>query len=261
MATPENIEYLRQCAHEEQLNAAYEQRRPDRVFLDQLGSMVLHDKLAVACVASTAYYLDFDEKKGHTAELVPKTIPVSGRFGGFWIQPIDVDYSDVGTVQVQRVNYFVLDTTYNDIGFMCPVESTKLIDVEQKLEYDDDFTGLLQILTAERIELSEINEFFKEPLDKEKIGLYISYLRSAITPSEVVEAVYTDGLIRIQYNDQKGIHSESEGVRREAIKRSDVFTVGSFNPAVGIELAIRRGRNPGYYMPLSLIVGHDIVNS
>lgn len=257
MASPHEIETMRSMALELQLTAAYDGQVPDRKLLDAIGSDVLKDMAPVICHSPYVYYQDFDPKSkaGYTCTRIDSNPPIGGNFGGFFARTVEVDLLDGETIPVPQVGFFIMDTIYKDVGYICPVESSTLQDVIQVLEDDPIFEELDYTLSQENTDVDELmGTVGKIGRGNPKCGLYAAYIKSIVKPCELYDTVISNGYTFFGVDMQKA--SAYNEPLNMGIGKKDIFTI-SGRASQAPELMIRKGRSPSLFVALSDIIGFE----
>ncbi len=186
MATAEALETLRTYALEEQLSAGCDRRPLNRAFLDELGRTALPDNTPVYCHSDEALYqsLSGNRYKLDPAEDDPM---LGGRFGGFFVRHSLNELSE----PVEKAFFYVPNSSYNDEGYLCPVESSVLIGIVEELEDDELFADLAMLLANEVTfaTIASLLEIYKSATPN-KLHLYIGYMNAVATPISLFCAVY-----------------------------------------------------------------------
>ena len=253
MASIHDIEALRVMALEEQYNAAYEDRMPDRHMLDGLAKMVLPDFAPVICDTPVAYALTFNDREGYVSEVVQEPGTIAGCFGGFFSGTVEVDFEEDGVVPLQRVGYFIMDTSYHDTGYICPVDAAELWEVETLLQRDFIYNELAHAIAQEYIDMAELVAIVNLITEHNpNIEAYNAFLRTTLQPEDVYKRVVADRYYMI--NIGESLQDDMPAGLSMDIGRGDVFEIvcTGINPP---ELAILKANDATLIVPVSAVVG------
>jgi len=224
MATVHEIETLRVMALEEQYTAAYEDRMPDRHMLDSLAKMVLPDFAPVICDTSVAYALTFNDQEGYVSEVVHEPDTIAGCFGGFFSGIVEVDFEEDGVVPLRRVGYFIMDTSYHDTGYICPVESAELWDVATLLQNDFIYNELAYVVSQERINMQDLVAVVQSISEKNpNIEAYNAFLKTTLQPENVYKRIVADRYYMV--NIAESLQDATPAGLSMEIGRGDVFEI------------------------------------
>lgn len=259
MAQPHEIETLRSMALEEQYNANYEGRTPSRSLLDELGREVLQDFAPALCITPTVYYLDFDPVLGYKYQELITDTPVIGSFGGFLTLEVRHNFGDDGIVPVQKVGYFLMHSAYRDTGYFCPVDTTKLVDVIDKLGSEDevynDIASFVGSSDDETVDIAELIETARRVgHGNPNFYYYAALIRSIINPVDVFKEITFSGCYYI--DPEKGVAVYNDIVVNDVTAKSDYLQLieyGSPEP----QILLRMGRRHPLAFPLESIIGYE----
>ncbi len=259
MAQPHEIETLRRMALEEQYNANYEGRDPSRTLLDELGGAVLQDFAPALCVTPTAYYLDFDPVVGYKYQELCTEAPVIGSFGGFLTLEVRHNFGEDGIVPVQKVGYFIMHSAYRDTGYFCPVDTTKLVDVVDKLgpenEVYNDIANCIGSSDAEVVDIGELIQTAKRVgRGNPNFYYYAALVRSMINPVDVFKEITFSGCYYI--DPEKGVAVYNDIAVKDVTAKSDYLQLIEYG-APEPQILIRKGRSHPLAFPLDSIIGYE----
>ncbi len=264
MASAVDLETLRCMALEEQMTANGERRLPDWQLLDGLASLVLPDFSPVMCRPSYAYYVDLEQSEADLpAVRCEPQEAVSGRFGGFLSQTVDIDFDYDGIVTSNKVGYLILDSPNDFTGYVCPVETTYLQDSLPIIQDEPLFLEIERALNDEQIDIVRLNGLVAKIAKSDpKHDHYEAYIKSMVAPSDVFASILYDAhLWRLgvglewYYNNQQ---------ITMPIGKTDTFVFGAVGArregVIPRQLMIRKGRTGGFLIPTKGIRGATLPN-
>ena len=249
MATPAQIETMRELVMDEQRSAAFDQRQPNCGLLNDLASEILRVETPVMCAPTELLYRRI-LPDGHVDQQLPARKEVSGRFGGF-------------VLASSQVHYLLLNTELTDRGFMCPVGTTPILDVEDAIA-DDALFGELAMKMGEFFggESHGIETFIsliaKAP--KEKKQKYAVYFASMLFPANFYDAVYTYGTLReLPSSPGTAKYCLQKSLSRYGVRATDTFTFLQIPKVAKDVIALSLGEDPTIYIPVAWVQGAEHV--
>jgi len=252
MATTGELETLREFALEEQMTAAVGGTHPDIELLTDIGHYVLSDLEPVVCTGSGVSHVDFTDYANPVFHrLNEASFNSSGIFAGF-------AYENRRTegVLLHKVGYLVVDSIGLDHGFMFPVETSAILDVDSALKDDEKFQEFKTMLEPSNFDIKNVQRFFyKLGKDDEQCKFYGAYLKSVLKPASVFSYMTTSGYL-LQRSDNIGYARIAYDVVGTEIGPRDTFGILT---VFGVhELSIKKGNNPMLLLPLSLMIGSEV---
>jgi len=197
MATATSLEILRQSALEEQLAAACDRRPINTELLSDLAQLVLPANAPVYCHSTDSLY------KSEKGKIEPAAFDpmLGGRFGGFVVR----ESMAITGKPIEKVHFFVANSSLDHEGYLCPVETSKLVDINEELRSDQLF-GELSSLLGGALTLDAfivLNKLYKES-DPETHHLYVGYMNAVAAPDTRFDALYAQDYSVINVRNETG---------------------------------------------------------
>lgn len=271
MATPDEIEVMRCRAFDEQFVATLNEQEPDRQRLNEIANSIALKNRPLVCYAPVAYRVEHLGNSAHITDTVIGEPRVIGKFGGFFSGMYSMSDSiettkggDEDTL-VPQVGFYIKDMDNTGNGYVCPVETTDIVDVIDRLTGDDIFMDLGRILTSEIVDMSDfLSAVDRMRAGNEYIPFYDAYIKGTIQPSDLYTRIFAGKHYLMGFR-QPSVDRMSEKLELDI---DDSYTFNLFSYDLNDpQLAIAKCHEPQVIVPVKELCGvfvtprHDLTTT
>lgn len=218
MATPGDLEVLQSMVLEEQQAAAVDRRPIDRELLNYLGDVTITNAPIFFESPSVSYLNPSGKVLSLDSELFD--FAPGGRFGGITARTVLTDDGE----PVEKAFYLAEDTSLHGVGYVCPAETTKVVDVKEALCLDEKFLSMA-LLLCEDVDLASLGKIatlFRQS-DPTESSLFISFLNAANTPDMLIDAAHVTRWLNFRDGSSPPIAVTALSGARHNIKSGSSF--------------------------------------